>query len=157
MDKRSVSPGLHSNGNGTSNGKHHGDSHAPFVMVVDDESSIADTLGEILTRSGYRAVTAYDGESALESALLKPPSVLIADVNLPGMSGIDLAITVRRMFPDCNVILFSGHAATADLLAGANRMGHHFVLLSKPVRPSELLAQVAQSMKPVSHTSTAVV
>jgi DNA-binding response OmpR family regulator len=116
-------------------------------MVVDDESSIADTLAEILSRSGYSAVAAYDGDSALESALLTPPEMLITDVVLPGMSGIDLAITVKRIFPDCKIILFSGQASTADLLAAANRDGHQFVLLSKPIHPADLLSRIADNLK----------
>src|ERR1700683_4645775 len=80
----------------------------PVVLVVDDESAIADTLAEILTLSGYAAMAAYDGEEALEFALFTPPELLIADVMLPGMSGIELGITMRRIFPDCRVLLFSG-------------------------------------------------
>ena len=90
--------------------------HRPVVLVVDDESAIADTLAEILTLSGYAAMPVYDGEEALETALLMPPELLITDVMLPGMSGIELAITMRRIFPDCKVLLFSGQAATTDLL-----------------------------------------
>ena len=122
-------------------------SYRPVVMVVDDESSIADTLSEILSRSGYAAVTAYDGDSALESALLMPPEMLISDVALPGMNGIDLAITIKRIFPDCKIILFSGQASTADLLAAANRDGHQFVLLNKPVHPTDLLSRIADGLK----------
>jgi DNA-binding response OmpR family regulator len=117
-------------------------------MVVDDESSIADTLAEILSRSGYSAITAYDGDSALETALLTPPEMLISDVVLPGMSGIDLAISVKRIFPDCKIILFSGQASTADLLVAASREGHQFVLLNKPVHPADLLARIAGTLKP---------
>ncbi len=123
------------------------DSYRPTVMVVDDESSIADTLAEILSRSGYAAVAAYDGDSALESALITPPEMLITDVVLPGMSGIDLAITVKRIFPDCKIILFSGQASTADLLAAAHREGHQFLLLNKPIHPADLLARVAENLK----------
>lgn len=130
--------------------------YRPVVMVVDDESSIADTLAEILSRSGYAAVTAYDGDSALETALLMPPEMLITDVVLPGMSGIDLAITVKRIFPDCKIILFSGQASTADLLAAANRDGHQFVLLSKPVHPGDLLARIAGSLKPRKQQTASV-
>jgi DNA-binding response OmpR family regulator len=121
--------------------------YRPVVLVVDDESAIADTLTEILSRSGYAAMAAYDGNDALESALLTPPELLITDVVLPGMSGIELAITVRRIFPDCKILLFSGQASTADLLTSAKRNGHHFTLLSKPVHPKDLLACVADSLK----------
>ncbi len=122
------------------------DSHRPSVLVVDDESVIAETLAEILTRSGYSAKTAYDANAALEIALLSPPELLVTDVVLPGMSGIDLAITIRRIFPDTKVLLFSGQASTEDLLAAARREGHQFTLLSKPVHPVDLLARVSDSL-----------
>lgn len=122
-------------------------SYRPVVLVVDDESAIADTLAEILTRSGYAAMPAYDGQSALETALLMPPEMLITDVVLPGMSGIELAVTVRRVFPECKILLFSGQASTSDLLVSANRAGHHFALLTKPVHPTDLLSRVADTLR----------
>ena len=120
--------------------------YRPVVLVVDDESVIADTLAEILTRSGYTGVAEYDGDSALETALLMPPEMLITDVVLPGMTGIELAITVRRIFPDCKIILFSGQASTADLLASARADGHHFTLLNKPLHPQDLLLRVSEGL-----------
>ncbi len=113
------------------------------VLVVDDESVIAETLAEILNRNGYAAIPAYDGEEALETALLMPPELLLTDVMLPGMSGIELAIKVKRIFPDCKVLLFSGQAATTDLLAAANKDGHRFDLLTKPIHPNDLLRHVS--------------
>lgn len=120
----------------------------PVVLVVDDESVIADTVAEILSRSGYAAMTAYDGNEALETALTTPPEMLITDVVLPGMSGIELAIKMRRIFPDCKILLFSGQAATVDLLASANGAGHHFNLIHKPVHPRDLLLHVGEGLKP---------
>jgi CheY-like chemotaxis protein len=122
----------------------------PVVLVVDDESAIADTVAEILSRSGYAAMTAYDAEEALEAALITPPEMLITDVVLPGMSGIELAIKMRRMYPDCKILLFSGQAATVDLLSAANGAGHHFNLLHKPIHPRDLLMHVAEGLKPAT-------
>ena len=132
------------------------EAYRPVVMVVDDESIIADTLAEILTRSGYAGVAEYDGDSALETALLMPPEMLITDVVLPGMSGIELAITIRRIFPDCKIILFSGQASTADLLAAARQDGHHFTLLNKPLHPQDLLARVSENLKAHKQNSAVV-
>ncbi len=130
--------------------------YRPVVLVVDDESVIADTLAEILNRSGYTGVAEYDGDSALETALLMPPEMLITDVVLPGMSGIELAITIRRIFPDCKIILFSGQASTADLLAAARQDGHHFTLLNKPLHPQDLLARVSENLKARKQNSAVV-
>jgi len=124
------------------------EAHRPVVLVVDDESVIADTLAEILSRSGYHSIPVYDGDSALETALLTPPEMLITDVVLPGMTGIELAITVRRIFPDCKIILFSGQASTADLLSTARAEGHQFTLLNKPLHPQDLLQRVSEGLKP---------
>jgi len=120
----------------------------PVVLVVDDESVIADTLAEILNRKGYAAVPVYDAEEALETALVMPPELLLTDVVLPGMSGIELAIKMKRIFPDCKILLFSGQAATTELLTSADRAGHRFDLLTKPIHPTDLLSHVSASLKP---------
>jgi DNA-binding response OmpR family regulator len=116
----------------------------PLVLVVDDERVIADTLKTILEMSGYAAITAYDGESALEIAQVIPPDLLISDVVMPGMSGVELAMALRTSIPDCHVLLFSGQAATLDLLSTARAAGYDFTALTKPVHPSALLARVAE-------------
>jgi len=120
--------------------------YRPVILVVDDESVIADTLTEILSRSGYAAMAAYDAAEALETALIAPPEMLITDVVLPGMTGIELALKMRHIFPDCKILLFSGQAATVDLLITAERSGHRFNLLNKPIHPKELLARVSESL-----------
>jgi CheY-like chemotaxis protein len=118
----------------------------PVVLVVDDERVIADTLSVILSRSGFSVITAYDGETALELAGKVTPDLLLSDVMMgPGMDGTELAIAMVEAFPDCKVLLFSGHAATADLLAQVRRRGHDFALMTKPVHPGDLLARLTES------------
>ena len=90
-----------------------------MVLVVDDESVIADTLAEILSRNGYATMTAYDADEALETALTTPPEMLITDVILPGMNGIELAIEIQRVSRIAG-ILMPGKAAAVDLLVNAN-------------------------------------
>lgn len=120
--------------------------YRPTVLVVDDEVVIAETLAKILRKSGYSVITAYDGEDAIQAALLRPPELVISDVMLPGMNGIELGITIRRIFPDCKVILSSGKHHSRDLLESALSAGNHFVFLEKPVPPNLLLAHVSQSL-----------
>jgi DNA-binding response OmpR family regulator len=118
----------------------------PAVLVVDDERVIADTLSIILGRNGFTVQTAYDGESALEKARAVTPQLLLSDVMLgPGIDGIQLAIAMVQACPGCKVLLFSGHAATADLLAKAREAGHDFALMTKPVHPADLLARINES------------
>jgi len=97
----------------------------------------------ILTQSGFTASAFEDPYRALEAAAAgPPPDLLISDVVMPGMSGIDLGVQFRRDYPSCKVLLFSGQAATADMLATAKQQGHEFEVLAKPVHPSDLLARL---------------
>jgi len=109
------------------------------VVVVDDEHVIADSLVAILNQSGFSALAAYDAESALDLISARTPDLLISDICMPGMNGIDLAIQVRRRFPNCRVLLFSGHASSTLLLEEARKKGYDFDFLSKPVHPRDLL------------------
>ncbi|MGA2349979.1 MAG: response regulator [Terracidiphilus sp.] len=113
------------------------------VFVVDDEDVIASTLAAILRfQGGFHATSFTDPVKALQAAHTEVPDLLITDVVMPQMSGIDLAIRLREVRPDCKVLLFSGQAATADLLEAARTSGHTFELLAKPVHPADLLASI---------------
>lgn len=114
----------------------------PKVLVADDERVIADTLAIILNQSGFDARAVYSGEKAVEMAKTLKPNMLISDVIMQDMNGIDAAIEIRAMLPDCKILLFSGQASTADLLERARQQGHNFEILAKPVHPQDLLARL---------------
>ena len=113
------------------------------ILVVGDEQCIADSLAAILRGSGYDAAALYDAETAWAACSPQAPDLIISDVVMPGMSGIDLAIQIKERYPNCKVLLFSGMAATADLLDEARRQGHDFEILAKPIHPADLLAKMA--------------
>jgi CheY-like chemotaxis protein len=114
----------------------------PKVLVVDDERIIADTLAMILNQSGFEARAVYSGEKALEFAATYAPDMLITDVIMADLNGIDAAIRIRALLPDIKILLFSGQAATADLLEKARAHGYEFEILSKPVHPQDLLSKL---------------
>jgi CheY-like chemotaxis protein len=109
------------------------------VLVVDDEAIIADTVVEILNRSGYDAIARYSGRAALESIEEHCPAIVLSDVVMPGLNGIQLAQSVRKRCPSTRIVLFSGNAATARLLQDSSGTKHSFELLAKPIHPLELL------------------
>jgi DNA-binding NtrC family response regulator len=113
----------------------------PVVLVVDDERMVADTLALIFKRAGLCALTAYDAKGALEIASAIAPDLLVSDVDMPGMNGVNLALTMVERVPNCRVLLFSGHATHADLIP-ALAEGHDFPLLPKPVHPAVMLENV---------------
>lgn len=114
----------------------------PKVLVADDERVIADTLAIILNQAGFAATAVYSGEKAVETARTLSPDMLISDVIMTDMNGIDAAIQIRALLPSCKILLFSGQAATADLLDRARTQGHEFEILAKPVHPQDLLARL---------------
>jgi CheY-like chemotaxis protein len=116
----------------------------PRIFVVDDEHVIAATLATILHMNGFSARFFTDPVEALAAARLDAPDLLVSDVAMPGISGIDLAIQMRAQYPTCKILLFSGQAATMDLLENARAQGHDFDLLLKPVPPTELLFEVGK-------------
>jgi len=111
----------------------------PKVLVADDERVIADTLAMILNQSGFVARAVYSGEKALELAESFVPDMLISDVIMADLNGIDAAIKIRALLPSIKILLFSGQAATADLLEKARAQGYEFEILAKPVHPQDLL------------------
>mgnify|MGYP003945484111 FL=1 len=112
------------------------------VLVIDDEKNLADTLVWILERAGFEATAAYDGESALQRLDTFQPDVVISDVIMPGINGIEVCTRIQARFPKCHILLFSGQTATNELLGEAREHGLTWELLAKPMDPDELLAKV---------------
>lgn len=114
----------------------------PIIYVVDDQNTVAETLTAVLIRAGFSATAFNDPNAALVAISAVRPDIVLSDVIMPGMTGIELAIRVRQMHPECKVLLLSGHFETDDLLEKASREGHSFDILPKPFHPDELLAKL---------------
>ena len=112
------------------------------VLIADDERSIANTLSEILNLSGFDARAVYDGQAGLEMIEQFSPDLLITDVMMPRLTGVELAIAAQQLCPDCKIVLFSGHAGTTELVSDLRKRGHDFPLLTKPMHPAKLMEHV---------------
>lgn len=117
------------------------------ILVVDDERSVADTLAIIFRNAGYDAVATYDGKTALAACETRTPDLLLSDVQMPGVNGIELAILVQELCPNCGILLFSGLGGSFDLVAEAARQGFRFEILQKPTPPAELLRKIAGTLR----------
>ncbi len=116
--------------------------HAKRILVVDDEKCIAETLALILRSSGYEAAPLNDGQSALQECARSIPDLVISDVMMPLLNGIELAIQIKDLYPRCRIILISGLGGSFDLAEQASKKGYNFELLSKPIHPVELLSRI---------------
>lgn len=111
----------------------------PTILIVDDEPAIANTLSLILEHHGYRSIVARSGEEAVELARSTPPHVLVCDVIMHEMNGIEAARQIRSLCPECRIILMSGNVNTTQLLEDARSAGDEFQILVKPFHPTELI------------------
>jgi DNA-binding response OmpR family regulator len=112
------------------------------VLVVDDEQLIATTVAAILNSNGFEAVAAFSGDEALAEARRVRPDIVLSDVLMPKMSGVELGMQLRNEFPEARVVLFSGQAATTEMMRKAHEKGYQFDLIAKPIHPEELVARL---------------
>ena len=78
------------------------------ILIVDDEPSVRMSMSLVLTEIGYQVRSAEDGSSALREMRQEIPEILLSDLNMPGMSGWEFLMEVRRLFPAIKVVAMSG-------------------------------------------------
>jgi DNA-binding response OmpR family regulator len=109
------------------------------VLVVDDEQPLARLVADYLTRDGFEATLAFDGPDALRAARESDPDVVVLDLRLPGLDGVEVCRQLR-LFTDCYVIMVTGRTDEVDKLIGLAVGADDY--LTKPFSPRELLARV---------------
>ena len=112
------------------------------ILIADDERVIAKSLALILKMKGYVSRAVYSGEDAVAAAVEFTPDILVSDVIMEGITGIEAAVQIRRICPNVRVILFSGQAATSSMLEVAR--GQEFTIFAKPLHPETLLKMLAE-------------
>ena len=114
------------------------------ILLVDDEVDVAQTLEMIFRARGYKVRMAHSAEEAIETIAGWEPELAIVDVMLPQMNGIELREVLRANYPNCQVVLMSGHPATVDLVQSTRRDGQPLAeVLMKPLHPAQILEMVA--------------
>lgn len=114
----------------------------PKVLIADDEKVIADTLAMILNQGGFEARAVYSCKNAVELAPAFRPDMLISDVIMAELNGVDAAIQIKALLPDIRVFLLSGQTATAEMLAKSPAKDLGFEVLIKPLHPKDLLMRL---------------
>jgi DNA-binding NtrC family response regulator len=118
---------------------------SPRIFVVDDEEAISATLAAILRRSGFEVTAFTDPRECLAAAFHGQPELLVSDVIMQGLSGIELAVQMQQVCPDCQILLISGVVGTAHPVV--EKMGDHpFQLLAKPLEPVLLIHEVRRKL-----------
>ena len=116
------------------------------VSVVDDEVLIASSFATVLCTQGFDASFFTEPLQAIQSARYYAPDLLISEVAMPVLSGIELAIRVQKECPNCKVLLLSGRPDITDLLTASRAKGHTFVVLPKPIHPTALRKEILATL-----------
>jgi excisionase family DNA binding protein len=116
----------------------------PRILVVDDESSIRDLLSKTLALAEYDVDTAPDGRSALERLRLYPYDLLIADLKMPGLDGLNVIREAKRLKSDLPVIIITGYSTETAAIEAVNLGVSGY--LTKPFRVPQVLAAAAKAI-----------
>jgi len=116
------------------------------VSVVDDEVLVASSFAMVLCNQGFEASFFTEPLQAIQAARYYVPDLLISEVSMPVLSGIELAIRVQMQCPNCKVLLLSGHPGSTDLLTASRANGHTFEVLAKPIHPTALLREIQATL-----------
>jgi DNA-binding response OmpR family regulator len=115
------------------------------VLLVEDDRDISEPLARALTREGYEVLAAFDGRVALESALDEPPDLIILDIGLPGMNGLDVCRHVREVRPQVPILMLTARDGEFETVAGLDAGADDYV--TKPFGLSVLLARVRAMLR----------
>jgi len=119
---------------------HREDGQVPkTVLVVDDEPKIVEVVGDYLRRAGFSVNTAADGNGAVASARARPPDLVVLDLGLPGLDGLDVARELRRASP-VPIIMLTARGDETDRVLGLELGADDYIV--KPFSPRELVARV---------------
>lgn len=119
----------------------------PYLMVLDDDAAVRHTWTIIFRQQGYEVASVERGQDAIDSARNRAPDLLLADIRLPDMTGIEVARQVHKQAPDCRILLISGDGDSNEALQEARAMGTSFEVLPKPIAPPELIRRVAELLE----------
>jgi DNA-binding response OmpR family regulator len=109
------------------------------VLVVDDEPKIVEVVGDYLRSAGFSVTTAADGHGAVAAALAEPPDLVVLDLGLPGLDGLDVARELRRA-SSVPIIMLTARGTETDRVLGLELGADDYLV--KPFSPRELLARV---------------
>jgi DNA-binding response OmpR family regulator len=117
------------------------------LLLVDDEKDFVDTLAERLQLRGYQVLTASDGEIALQIIKNDPPHLVVLDLLMPGISGLDVLQELKTLAPQLPVILLTGRGSAPEGAEGMKLGAHDFLM--KPVKIDELIRKMEEAVKKI--------
>lgn len=122
------------------------------VLIVDDEPALVELVSRYLRREGFEVSTAADGERAIELARQRDPQVVVLDLMLPGLDGLEVARRLRE-FSDAYIVMLSARVEEVDRVVGLSVGADDY--MTKPFSPRELVARISAMMRRPRHIGPA--
>ena len=120
------------------------------IMVVDDDTDLRNTLQEILMDEGLDVIAAEDGFQAIQMASENQIELILMDIRMPGMDGVDAFLNIKRILPDCVVVMMTGQAVESRIQIALSEGAK--TCLTKPISIQQLLKIVDEVVtKPIAH------
>ena len=115
------------------------------VLIVDDEQDFATALAERLRLRGYEATAIFSPDEALAMVKEMQPDVVLLDLRLPGVSGIEMLMTMREFVPGVEIILLTGHLDLAQRIQGMRLDAFEYIM--KPIEIADLINKIEKAGK----------
>jgi DNA-binding response OmpR family regulator len=115
------------------------------ILIVDDEANIRSSLSEMLAQDGYQVWAVASGEEALERMMRQVFDLVLLDLKLQGIGGIDVLAAIRQQFPDTIVIVLTAHASLETAVEALRQGAHDY--LFKPCKPAELRESISRGLR----------
>ncbi len=116
----------------------------PHVLIVDDEPNVRRVLGTLLDQAGWSTTRAESGEQALDLVRAQDPDLVITDLKMPGMDGMELLSRIRASFPEIPVVMLTAHGTVTNAVEAMKRGAHDFI--TKPFDRDDVLALVNKAL-----------
>jgi DNA-binding response OmpR family regulator len=116
----------------------------PVILVVDDEPVARQSLSDILRLEGYTVNAAPNGQAAVEYVRTHPVDLMVVDLRMPGMDGLEVVQVVNQVSPDTEVILLTAHGSTETAIQALRLRIHDYLL--KPALPPQIIASVKKGL-----------
>jgi len=116
------------------------------ILVVDDDREMTDMLDAVLSDAGYRVTSADQGEDALRQVRREPPDLMITDLSMPGMGGLELIEAVHRLYPHLPSIILTAFGDWPSFCRAQDLCVKRY--LSKPIAMDDLLRGIGDLLNP---------
>ncbi len=114
------------------------------ILIVDDEKAIRDSLKELLILEEYQVETAASGEESLEMMEKKEFDLVLLDIKMPGVSGVEVMRQVKKYYPDTKVIVLTGHGSLESAIEAIRSGAEDYML--KPYESSDILVSIGKAL-----------